>query len=85
MIVVSFSEQSNPKNKIHLLFVQTYQKRKDVPYMKMPLDKERRKRESPYIEMSGDNDQKDAFINNEMQLQSLFLDFHWQKEDTSLS
>ena len=48
----------NPKNKILLLFVQTYQKMKEVLYMEMSRDNVQKKRESPYRENSRDNDQK---------------------------
>ena len=58
MIVPSFSEQMNWKKKILLLFVQTYQKKKEVPYMEMSREKVRKMKESPYKEMSGDNNQK---------------------------
>ena len=46
------------KNKILLLFVQTYQKKKEDPYMEMSGDNDQKKKESPYLEMSRDNDQK---------------------------
>ena len=57
--VVSFSEQLNLKNKIILLFVQNYQKKKELPDMNFSRDK----------------DQKDAFIGNKMQLQNHSLTF----------
>ena len=66
---MSFSEQLNLKNKILLLFVQTYQKTKEVPYMEMSQDNDQEKQESPYTEMSRDKDQKVAFISNVVQLQ----------------
>ena len=56
--VASFSEQMNLKNKILLLFVQTYQKRKEVPYMEMSRDNDKKRKEFPYMEMSRGNDQK---------------------------
>ena len=46
----------NLKNKILLLFVQTYQKKKEVPYLEMSRDNDQKRKESPYMEMSGDND-----------------------------
>ena len=46
------------KNKILLLFVQTYQKRKEVPYKEMSRDNDQKRKESPYMEMSRDKDQK---------------------------
>ena len=58
MIVVSFSEQMNPKNKRLSLFVQAYQKRKEVIFMEMSRDKDRKRKESTYMEMSSDNDEK---------------------------
>ena len=56
--VASFSEQMNLKNKILLLFVQTYQKRKEVPYMEMSRGNVQKRRETPYMEKPRDNDQK---------------------------
>ena len=41
-----------------ILFVQTYQKRKAVPYMEMSSDNAQNTKESPYMEKSRDNDQK---------------------------
>ena len=58
MIIASFSEQMNLKNKILLLFVQTKQKKKEVPYMKMSRDNVQKRRKSPYMEKSRDNDQE---------------------------
>ena len=52
----SFSEQLNLKNKILLIFVQTYQKRKQVPYMEMSGDNARERKESVYMDQSRDND-----------------------------
>ena len=65
----------NLKNKIILLFVQTYQKRKEIPYIEMSRDNDRKRKESPYVEISRDNDQKHAYISNEMQLQNHSLTF----------
>ena len=48
----------NLKNKILLLLVQTYQKRKNVPYKEMSRDNDQTRKISPYKEMSRDNDQK---------------------------
>ena len=47
----------NLKNKIFLLFVQTYQKRKEVPFLEMSRDNVQKRREPPYMEMSRDNEQ----------------------------
>ena len=47
----------NLKNEILLFFVQTFQKRKEVPYMEMSRDNDRQKK-PPYMEMSRDIDQK---------------------------
>ena len=47
----------NMKNKILLLFVQTYQKLKEVPFMEMLRDNVQKSEESPFMEMSRDNDQ----------------------------
>ena len=57
-MVASFSEQMNLKNKMLLLFIQTYQKRKEFPYMEMSRDNIQKKRESPYMEKLSDNEQK---------------------------
>ena len=54
----SLPEQLNLKNKILLLFVQTYQEMKKVPYMENSRDNDQKRKESPYMEMSRDNDQK---------------------------
>ena len=56
--VASFSEQMNLKNKILLLFVQTYQKRKQVPYMEMSGDNAQKRKKYPYMDKSRDNDWK---------------------------
>ena len=56
--VASFSEQMNLKNMILLLFVQTYQKTKEFPYMEMSRDNVQKRREAPYMEKSRDNVQK---------------------------
>ena len=55
---MSFSEQMNLKNKKLLLFVQTYQKMKEFPYMEMSRDNVQKRREFTYMENSRDNDQK---------------------------
>ena len=47
----------NLKNKKFLLFVQTYQKNKEVPFLEMSRDNVQKRREPPYMEMSRDNDQ----------------------------
>ena len=60
----------NLKNKILFLLEQTYQKRKEVPYLEMSRDNDQKRKESPYMEMSRDNDQKHAPKSNEMQLQN---------------
>ena len=59
----------NLKNKIVLLFVQTYQKRKEVPHMEMSRDNDRIRKESPYMEMSLDNYQK-VCVYKEIELQN---------------
>ena len=46
------------KNKLLVLFVQTYQKSKEVPYMEMSRDNDQKRKKSPSMEMSRDNDQK---------------------------
>ena len=48
----------NLKNKILLLFVQTYWKKKEVPFMEMSRDNIRKMKESLYMETSRDIDQK---------------------------
>ena len=45
------------KDKILLLFVQTYQMRKEVPYMEMSRENDRQRKESPYNEVSRDTDE----------------------------
>ena len=58
MIVETFSEHMNLKYNLLLLFVQTYQKKNEVSYMKMSRDKDQKRKESLDMEMSRDNDQK---------------------------
>ena len=58
LIVVSFSAEMNLKIETLLPFVQTYQKMKEVPYMEMSRDNDRKRRDSLYMEMSRENDQK---------------------------
>ena len=48
----------NLKNKILLVFVQTYQRRKEVPYMEISEDNAQKKKESPYMDKSRENDHK---------------------------
>ena len=48
----------NLKIKTLLLFVQAYEKKKEVPYMEMSLDNAQNRKESPLLEKSLDNDQK---------------------------
>ena len=48
----------NLENKILLLFVQTNQKMKEVPYKEMSRDNDQKSKKSPYMEMSPHNDQK---------------------------
>ena len=43
--------------------------------MKMSRDNDRQRKESPYMEISRDNDQKNAYISNEKQLQNHSLTF----------
>ena len=43
--------------------------------MKMPRDNDQKRKQSPYMEVSPDNDQKHAYISNEMQLQNHSLFF----------
>ena len=42
----------------------------------MPPDNDQKRKNSPNTEMSGDNDQKHAYISNEMQLQNHSLTFN---------
>ena len=61
------------EKKILLLFVQTYRKTKKVLYIGITSDNDRKRKESPYMETSRDNEQKNAYIGNEMLLQKYFL------------
>ena len=58
LIVASYSEQMSLKNKILLLFEQTYLKKNEVPYMEMSRDNAQKREESLYMEKSRNNDQK---------------------------
>ena len=60
----------NLKYKILLSFLQTYQKKREVPYMERSRDNDQKKNESPRMEMSRDNDQKHAYKSNEMLVQN---------------
>ena len=68
------------KNKILLLFVQTYQERREVPYLEMSRENDQKRKESPFMEMSHDNDQKQAYKSNKMQLQNHSLIFIHKKK-----
>ena len=50
----------------------------------MSRDNDQKRKESPDIEKSRDNDQKDAYISNEMQLQNQYLTF-FHKNKSPLS
>ena len=65
----------NLKNKILLIFVQTYRKWEDVPCLEMSPYKDREGKESPDVELSRDKDKKNAYIKNDMQLQNHTLFF----------
>ena len=43
--------------------------------MEMSRDNDQKRNESPYIEMSRDDEQKHAYLSSEMQLQKYFLTF----------
>ena len=43
--------------------------------MEMSRDNDKKRNESPYMEMLRDNDQKDAYISNKKQLQNHSLTF----------
>ena len=64
------------KNKILLLSVQTFQKRRDVPYMEMSQDNDRQKKESPYMELSRDKDQKRCVYKQRKVAPKSFFKFH---------
>ena len=66
MIVESFSEEIILKNKLLLLFVQTYQKRKEVPFMDMARDNDWEGEESPYMELSVTMTKKGSYVSNEL-------------------
>ena len=58
LIVESFIEQMNLKNKILLFVVQTYRRKKEVPYTVISRDNDQKGKGSPNKEKSCDNDQK---------------------------
>ena len=58
-----------------IFFVQTYRKKKEVPYMEMSRDNDQKRKATPYIEISRDNDKKHAYISSEFQLQIHSLTF----------
>ena len=81
----------NLKMKIILSFVQTYQKKKEVPYIEMSPDIGQKRRKSPFMEISSDNGrnrqktpylershdnyQKEAYGSHSFQLLIHFLSF----------
>ena len=52
--VVFWTNESEKQDSIN--FVQTYQKKKEVPYMEKSREQDQKRKESPYMEMSRDND-----------------------------
>ena len=64
----------NVKNNILLLFVQSYQKKKEVPYTEKSRDIDQKSKESPYMEKS--MTKNDAYIGNKMPLQDHSLTFN---------
>ena len=57
MTVESFFEQMNLKNKILSLFVQAYRNQREVLYMEMSRNNDRKGKNTTDTEMSRDNDQ----------------------------
>ena len=45
----------NPKNKVLLLFVQNFPKKKEVPYMDISCDNDQKGNEDLFMEISQDN------------------------------
>ena len=76
MIVASFSEQTNWKNKILLLFVQTYQKKgKKFLIWKYHLTKSKEGKNLLIWKSHVTMTKRNAYINNETQLRNLSLTF----------
>ena len=69
------TDKMNLRNKILLLFVQTYQKREEVPYMEMSRENKQKRKQYPYKEVSRDTGEKKQWLTA---LKSLFI-FHSQK------
>ena len=63
------------KNKILLLFVQIYQKRKEVPYKEMSVTMTDKGKNLLIWKRHVTNTKKDAYISNEKQLQNKFSSF----------
>ena len=74
----------NLKDKILLLFVQTYQERKGVPFMEMSRDKDRKRKNLPIWKRHVRMIKEDAYISKEMQLQNHSFTF-FQKNYSLLS
>ena len=77
---MKIDKMSLKKKKILLLYVQTYQKKKEVPYMEMSCDNDQKWKESPFMECHVTMNKNGAYISNEMQLQNHSLAFIHKNE-----
>ena len=68
-----------------LLFVQTYQNRKDIQSMEMSRDNDQKEIESLYMEMSRDNDKKWNVKKQQFPAPESIFKFHCQKTISSFS
>ena len=59
-----------------ILVLQTYQKRKEVPYQEMSRDNDQKRKEYPYMKMSRDNDQKRCVYKQGKAAPKSFFNFH---------
>ena len=77
--VAWFSEQVNLKKKIFLLFVQSYEKKKELPFLEMSRDNVQKRGEPPYMERSRDNDQNTCVYKLRNAAPKSFFNFLSQK------
>ena len=66
----------NLKRQSLLLVVQSYQKRKDVPYMATTRDGDQKRKEIPYMEVSRDTE---AYQSSNFHFSKSLFQFHSQK------
>ena len=66
----------NLKRQASIVVVQSYQKRKEVPYREMTRDSDQKRKEVPYVEMARDNG---AYKSSNFHFSKSLFNFHSQK------